>query len=72
MTRKRRDDPDHIRPKAAATLLGCGLQTVYNLIHAGELRGYQVGGRYWIEKASCVEYRERHSFGNGRGPEGAA
>ncbi|MDP2660065.1 MAG: excisionase family DNA-binding protein [Dehalococcoidia bacterium] len=34
-----------MNPKSAAQVLGCSVDTIYRLIHSGQLVAYQPGGR---------------------------
>lgn len=52
-------DPEQkplLRPTEVASTLRWSKNTVYELIHSGELAHIKVGGRYWVPTAALREY----------------
>ncbi len=47
-------------PREVADALGCSLSYVYELIQAGELKGFSIGRRKMVYRDSVDQYRERH------------
>lgn len=45
---------DRIDARAAGRLLGLHVSTVLRWLLEGKLRGYRVGGRYWLSRADVL------------------
>lgn len=45
-----------LKPQEVAPLLGWSKNTVYELIHTGELESIKVRGRYWVPTSALRAY----------------
>jgi len=45
-----------ITPDEAASMLGCGMNTMYKLLNAGKLKAMRIGTHWKIPKRAVQEY----------------